>query len=147
MSSRTRWRETSAAFTCRSSAKSQCSPAALEKAMATPSSTTSADSVSAKRKRQRVDNYHSGQARSAYRFRPSLDDGLAASSSSQEGGDRPCKRHCSLALGKLKEAFPAVSKHPAKVLQKRMASYPTPKKAKLAYQNFTGNITHNKNHS
>ena len=125
-------------------AKSQCSSAALEKAMATPSSAPLNDSVSARRKRQRVENYHSGRARSAYCFKQSLNDGFAASSSSQEGGNRPCKRHCSQALGKLKEAFVAVSKHPAKVLQKRMASYPTPKKPRLAHQNFTGNITHNK---
>ena len=139
----THWRVTSAASAHRSSpAMSQCSPAALEKAMATPSSAPLNDSVSARRKRQRVDNYHSGRARSAYRFQQSLDDGFAASSSSQVGGNRPCKRHCSQALGKLKEAFAAVSKHPAKVLQKRMASYPTPKKAKLAHQNFTGNIKH-----
>ena len=106
--------------------------------MATSSRVDSNESVFARRKRQRVQNYASGRARSAYRFQQSLDDGFSSSSSTPGGVGRPCKRHCSLALGGLREAFAAVGKHPAKVLQKRMASYPTPKKQKLAHQNFTG---------
>jgi hypothetical protein len=115
----------------------QLDPAALFTAMATNSSGESEESTFARRKRQRVENYSSGCARSAYRFQRSLQEGLAASSSTPE---RSCKRHCSVALEGLKPAFLAISKHPAKVLQKRMASYPTPKKEKLAHQNYRGTI-------
>ena len=70
-----------------------------------------------------------------YRFRISLQEGLAASSSTHH---HSCKRHCSVTLEGLKPAFAAISKHTAKALQKRMACYPTPKKEKLAHQNYRG---------
>jgi len=95
-----------------------------------------AESIFAKRKRQRLENYVEGRARAAYRFQESLEQSF--SSPTRIVGGRDCKRHCTQALAGLKAAFTAISKHPAKVLQNRMASYPTPKKQKLAHQNFTG---------
>ena len=102
--------------------------------MATNSSDECEESVFARRKRQRVENYSSGPA---YCFQRSLHEGFASSSSTL---GRSCKRHCSIALEGLKPAFLAISKHLAKILQKRMASYPTPKKEKVAHQNFRGTI-------
>lgn len=115
----------------------------------TPSSTSvlSTESVSSKRKRARRENYTSGTSRSAYRFQQSLEQSFSSDSSFSCPTPGPvpvarpgCKRYCIHALRDLQEAFAAISKHPAKTLQNRKASYPTPKKQNTAHQNFTGII-------
>lgn len=95
-----------------------------------------AESIIAKRKRQCRENYGEGRARAAYCFQESLEQTF--SSPTRIVGGHYCKRHCTQALAGLKAAFAAIRKHPAKVLQNRMASYPTSNKQKLAHQNFTG---------
>ena len=103
-----------------------------------------AESIFAKRQRQRRENYFEGHARAAYRFQESLEQSFSStstsseSSSTQADGRRDCTRHCTQALASLKAAFAAIGQHPAKVLQNRVASYPNPKKQKLAHQNITG---------
>lgn len=87
-------------------------------------------SIYASRKRKRLENFLQGKSRAAYRFNESLEKSLSdaadspqTSSSSTVVSRHGCKRHCFLALEGMKEAFVAISKHPAKVLQNRMASY------------------------
>ena len=103
--------------------------------MATNSSGEREESVFAQRKQQCVENYSSGCVQSAYCFQRSLQEGFAASSSTS---DCSCKCHYSVALEGLKPAYVAVSNTQLRSLQKRMASYLTPKKEKLAHQNFRG---------
>ena len=81
-------------------------------------------------------------SRAAYRFQESLKRSFSSCSSganpTQIIEKRDCKRHCYRVLTGLRSSYDAISKNPAKVLQNRMASYSTPKKQKLAHQNFTG---------
>jgi hypothetical protein len=108
-------------------------------------SSTSVLSISSQRKRARRENYSSGTARAAYRFQESLERSFSSDSSFSCPTPGPvpvarpgCKRYCFHALKDLQEAFAAISKHPAKTLQNRKASYPTPKKQNTSHQNFTG---------
>ena len=100
-------------------------------------------SIFAQKKRQRHDNFLAGSARSAHRLPLSLEqsivaDGTASSATGSSQQLPSCKRGCPQTLSTLKHAFDAVGLHPAKVQQKRIASYPVPKKQKLAHRNIRG---------
>jgi hypothetical protein len=102
-------------------------------------------SVFAQRKRQRHENFLAGRARSAHRLPLSLEqsiveDGPAPSSSSSQQLLPSCKRGCPQILRGLRPAFDAAGIHPAKTLQKRLASYPVPKKQKVAHRNIRGTL-------
>ena len=99
-------------------------------------------SVCAQRKQQRHDNFLAGKARSAHRLPESLERSIAQESSAPDFADssqhRSCKRGCTHVLRGLKDAFEAAGLHPAKDHQKRVASYPIPKKQKVAHRNIRG---------
>ena len=61
-----------------------------------------AESIFAKCKRQRLENYVEGRARAAYHFQESLKQSF---SSPTRIGGRDCKRHCTQGLAGLKAAF------------------------------------------
>ena len=104
------------------------------------------ESVFARRKRERRENFVAGRARSAYKLQESLQASFSAVSASPPGstpeGVIECKRGCPPILRGLKESFDATGMHPAKALQKRVSSYPNPKKQKVAHRNITGKSSH-----
>ena len=103
-------------------------------------------SVFAQRKRQRRENFLAGRARSAHRLPLSLEQSIVedsptpSSSSSSQQLSPSCKRGCPQILRGLRPAFDAAGLHPAKTLQKRLASYPVPKKQKVAHRNIRGTL-------
>ena len=107
--------------------------------MATSSST---ESIYVQRKRQRQANFLAGRARSAHRLDESLETSLVESTAPSSSGSTPsCKRGCPQILCGLRATFDALGLHPAKALQQRVASYPLPKKQKIAHRNITGKFT------
>ena len=106
-------------------------------------------SIHAQRKAQRQQNFLAGRARSAHRLQQSLEQSIvresttvpAPNASSSHTLPLPsCKRGCPQVLSGLKAAFDAAGLHPAKDHQKRVASYPVPKKQKLAHRNIRGKM-------
>ena len=104
-------------------------------------------SVYAQRQAQRQQNFLAGRAQSTHRLPQSLEQTIVresthvpASSASSSHAHQPpsCKRGCPQVLSGLKAAFDAAGLHPAKDHQKRVASYPLPKKQKLAHRNIRG---------
>ena len=99
-------------------------------------------------KQQRHKNFLAGRARSTHRLPISLEQSIvednpapSPSSSSSSQQLPSCKRGCPQILTGLKPAFEAAGLHPAKTLQKRLASYPVPKKQKVAHRNTKGSYT------
>ena len=106
-------------------------------------------SIHAQRKAQRQQNFLAGRAQSAHRLPQSLEQSIiresttvpALNASSSHTLPLPsCKRGCPQVLSGLKAAFDAAGLHPAKDHQKRVASYPVPKKQKLAHRNIRGKM-------
>ena len=106
------------------------------------------ESVYARRKRERRENFVAGRARSAYKLQESLEESFSVASASPHSSGFThqrvsiCQRGCPQIFRGLKEAFDAAGLHPAKALQKRVASYPIPKKQKAAHRNITGKSSH-----
>ena len=90
------------------------------------------------RKEQRRQNFLAGRARSAHRLPQFLQ--APNSRGSTASSSTPCKRGCPQVLSGLKPAFDAAGLHPAKTRAKRLASYPIPKKQKVAHRNIRGKI-------
>ena len=97
---------------------------------------------------QRKQKFLAGRARSAHRLpillkQSIVEDSPAPSPSSSSSSQQlpSCKRGCPQILTGLKPAFEAAGLHPAKTHQKRLASYPVPKKLKVAYRNIKGSYT------
>ena len=90
-----------------------------------PSSAQS-ESVFASRKRKRRENYLAGCARKAYRLENTLHTGIRTRDVSSPS--LQCNRGCPQVLSSLKSSFEASGLHPKKTLQKRVSSYPFPKK-------------------
>ena len=101
-------------------------------------------SIHAQRKAQRQQNFLAGRARSAHRLPQSLEQSIIQKSTTVPASSShtlplpSCKRGCPQVLSGLKAAFDAAGLHPAKDHQKRTASYPVPKKQKLAHRNIRG---------
>ena len=115
--------------------------------MATSSRST--ESIYAQRKRQRQANFLNGQARSAHKLPQSLEDSFSTAQTNNGSTHEPpssCKRGCPQILSGLKAAFGAVGHHPAKSHHQRLASYPLPKKQKIAHRNINGKNSNKINH-
>lgn len=82
------------------------------------------------RKRERLDNFFKGKARSAYRLSPELDGSLSGSETSLtgaqalEGRGERCHRGCTEVLGQLVDIFHAIGRHNAKTEATYSKSYP-----------------------
>ena len=106
-------------------------------------------SVYNQRKQRRVECYLSGTARAAHKLQPSLERSFSelpltkrhpgfSPTPQQTARESACNRGCPVGMS---IAHKAISRHPAKILHSRKASYPAPKKETLLpYRSVAGNI-------